>query len=648
MSKDTTAMHIDSTLPFIPTSRVEMEVRGWDELDVLLVSGDAYVDHPSFGVPLLARTLEAKGWRVGIIAQPDWRNPATFQVMGRPRLCVAISSGAMDSMVNHYTAAKKVRNDDAYTPGGVAGARPDRALIAYTAAVKGAFKNFPDVADEREAGGVPVIIGGIEASLRRLAHYDYWSDKVRRSILVDSKADLLVYGMAEKSLEQVVSLLDSGRRIEAITRVDGTAWLSSVPVTGEQLPSFAALEHDKTAYAAAFAQAERAGQKRLVQEHAGRYLVVNPPTAPMSAADLDAVYALPFTRRPHPTYREVIPAFTQIRWSVTSHRGCQGGCAFCAISAHQGRQVQSRSPESIVAEVKHIARDTAFGGTITDVGGPTANMYATTVFDSARCQRCQRDSCLYPAICTNLNPDDTSAAELLRTLRQIAGVKHVYVASGIRFDLLARQPKYRHELLHHHIGGLLKVAPEALSAQLLKHMRKPAPELFESFLHQFYATQRQLDRRCSVVPYLMAGHPGSTLDDMLNTALVLRRHGLEVEQVQEFTPTPGTLATCVYYTGIDPFSEAKVAVSRDPQERRLQKALLLAHQPQQYKLVRSALRQLGREDLFDQITNRTPKQKTNRPADNAAKRTPPNGRAPVAPKSGQKRKKGGREKRGER
>lgn len=633
-----------ATLPFIPTSRTEMDARGWDELDVLFVSGDAYVDHPSFGVPLLARALEAKGWRVGIIAQPDWRNPAAFQVMGRPRLCVAISSGAMDSMVNHYTAAKKVRNDDAYTPGGRAGARPDRALIAYTAAVKGAFKGMRGSAGGGEPESVPVIIGGIEASLRRLAHYDYWSNKVRRSILVDSKADLLVYGMAEKSLAQVVSLLDSGRRIEAITRVEGTAWLSSVPVTGKQLPAFADLEHDKAVYAAAFALAERAGQKRLVQEHAGRYLVVNPPAAPMSAAELDAVYALPFTRRQHPAYSEPIPAFAQIRWSVTSHRGCQGGCAFCAISAHQGRRVQSRSPASIVAEVRDIVRDDAFGGTITDVGGPTANMYATTVIDPLRCKKCQRDSCLHPAICTNLNTDDAAAAELLRTLRRIAGVKHLYVASGIRFDLLARQPEYRNELLNHHVGGLLKVAPEALSAPLLRHMRKPAPELFEDFLRQFYATQRQHGRRCSVVPYLMAGHPGSTLEDMFNTALMLRRHGLQVEQVQEFTPTPGTFATCVYYTGIDPFSGVRVEVRRDPQERRLQKALLLAHQPQQYKLVRSALRQLGHEDLLDQITNRSAGRDTSRPA----KRTIQSKRAPVDSKCGLKQKKKGSEKRGRR
>jgi len=575
---------------FIPTCRADMQARGWDELDVLFISGDAYVDHPSFGVPLLARLLEAKGWRVGIIAQPDWRNPEAFRVMGSPRLCVAVSSGAMDSMVNHYTAAKKVRNDDAYTPGGRAGARPNRALIAYTAAVKGALK------------GVPVVIGGIEASLRRLAHYDYWSNKVRRSILVDSKADLLVYGMGEKALLEVVTQLDSGRRIEALTRVPGTAWLSPVPVSGEQLPPFAALEHDRAAYAAAFARVEHNRRKRLVQEHAGRWVVVNPPAAALKQQELDDIYALAFTRRPHPRYTETIPAFEQIRWSVTSHRGCQGGCAFCAISAHQGRLVQSRTPESVLAEVEHIAEDPEFGGTITDVGGPTANMYATSVRDPARCRECGRESCLYPRICANLDLDDTRAVELLRGVRRIERVKHVYVASGIRFDLLQHQPAYRRELLRHHVGGLLKVAPEALSAGLLRHMRKPAPELFENFLRHFYATQRELGRRCSVVPYLMAGHPGSTLEDMLNTALALRRNRLQVDQVQEFTPTPGTLATCMYYTGIDPLRDEKVTVCRDPHERRLQKALLLAHQPTQHKLVREALRRLGCEELFGRVT----------------------------------------------
>jgi uncharacterized radical SAM protein YgiQ len=460
---------------------------------------------------------------------------------------------------------------------------------------------------------VPVVIGGIEASLRRLAHYDYWSNKVRRSILVDSKADLLVYGMGEKALLEVVTQLDSGRRIEALTRVPGTAWLSPVPVSGEQLPPFAALEHDRAAYAAAFAQVEHNRRKRLVQEHAGRWVVVNPPAAVLKQQELDDIYALAFTRRPHPRYTETIPAFEQIRWSVTSHRGCQGGCAFCAISAHQGRLVQSRTPESVLAEVEHMAEDPEFGGTITDVGGPTANMYATSVRDPARCRECGRESCLYPRICANLDLDDTRAVELLRGVRRIERVKHVYVASGIRFDLLQHQPAYRRELLRHHVGGLLKVAPEALSAGLLRHMRKPAPELFEDFLRHFYATQRELGRRCSVVPYLMAGHPGSTLEDMLNTALTLRRNRLQVDQVQEFTPTPGTLATCMYYTGIDPLRDEKVAVCRDPHERRLQKALLLAHQPAQHKLVREALRRLGREDLFARVCGLESKGKPSKP-----------------------------------
>ena len=601
---------------FIPTNTHEMQARGWDELDVLFVSGDAYIDHPAFGVPLLARLLESKGWRVGIIAQPDWRDPGAFQVMGRPRLCVAISSGAMDSMVNHYTAAKKVRNDDAYTPGGRAGARPDRALIAYTAAVKGVFK------------GVPVLIGGIEASLRRLAHYDYWNDRVRRSVLVDAKADLLLYGMAEKSLVEVVTLLDAGKRIEAITRVAGSAWISPVALSGVQLPEFSAVEQDRNMYASAFAQAAQAHDKRLVQKHGQRYVVVNQEPAPLSAGELDALYALPFTRLPHPGYTEAIPAFQQIRWSVTSHRGCQGGCAFCAISAHQGRMIQSRSLESVVDEVRRMAASPAFRGTVSDVGGPTANMYGTRVVDATRCRRCRRDSCLYPQLCSNLDPDDTLAAQLLRAVRRVDGVKHVYVASGVRYDLLRLQPDYCRELFTHHIGGLLKVAPESLSSELLRHMRKPGPELFEEFLARFYASQRQQGRRCAVVPYLMAGHPGSTLGDMLKTALMLRRHGLEVEQVQEFTPTPGTLATCMYHTGIDPFRNTRVVSVKDPYQRRLQKALLLAHQPQQQKYVREALKLCGREDLFAEVTGTTASRKRkNRPGESVARQQESGGKA---------------------
>ncbi|MDY0189454.1 MAG: YgiQ family radical SAM protein [Desulfuromonas sp.] len=570
---------------FIPTTRAEMNARGWSELDVLFVSGDAYVDHPSFGVPLLARMLEAQGFRVGILAQPDWRDPQAFQVMGRPRLCAAISAGAMDSMVNHYTAARKLRHDDAYTPGGRSGARPNRAVIAYTAAVRAAFK------------GLPVVLGGIEASLRRVAHYDYWSDKVRRSVLLDSKADLLVYGMGEKPLLEIVSRLQQGEVVSQLTNIAGTAWLSSFNPSGVQLPSFEQVQQDKQAYAQAFLALERHKNEQLVQAHGARFVVVNRQAAVLTSAELDQLYALPFTRRPHPGYSEKITAFEQIRWSVTSHRGCQGGCAFCAIARHQGRRVQSRSEESVLAEISRLTKDPQFRGTISDVGGPTANMYGITLVDEKQCVSCLRSSCLHPQICTNLQLQPERGAKLLRSIDNIAGVKHVFVASGVRYDLLEQQPEYVSQLLDHHVGGLLKVAPEALSHELVQIMRKPGPECFARFIDKFRQHNKIGGKRRGMVPYLMAAHPGSTLNDMVDTALFLRKYNLRVEQVQEFTPTPGTLATCMYYTGIDPFSGRGVVSSYSEKERRLQKALLLYHQPQNSAAIREALRLCGREDV---------------------------------------------------
>ncbi|WP_321530629.1 YgiQ family radical SAM protein [uncultured Desulfuromonas sp.] len=574
----------DDLTRFIPTSRAEMEARGWQELDVLFVSGDAYVDHPAFGVPLLARWLESLGYRVGIIAQPDWRRADDFLVMGRPRLCVAISSGAMDSMVNHYTAARKKRRDDAYTPGGQSGARPNRAIIAYTAAVKGALK------------GVPVIIGGIEASLRRLAHYDYWSDQVRRSVLIDSKADLLVYGMGETALATIVRRLDEGEPVSAMSDIRGTAWVTKTSAEDAVcLPDYEEVEQDSAAYAKAFAVSEQMGQKTQTQRHGSRCVVVNPPAAPLEEAPLDALYALPFTRRPHFSYTQSIPAFEQIRWSVTSHRGCQGGCAFCAIARHQGRRVQSRSQSSVVDEVRQLSHEDDFRGTISDVGGPTANMYGITVENSDLCGPCQRTSCLFPNICRNLQVRNGRAARLLRRVREIKGVKHVFVASGVRYDLLEQQSDYLNTLLEHHVGGLLKVAPEALSDPLLKVMRKPAAHAFGRFVEAFRADNRRRGKRRGIVPYLMAGHPGSTLNDMVDTALFLKRYHLRVEQVQEFTPTPGTLATCMYHTGIDPFTGHAVEVCRSEKQRRWQKALLLYHLPASRKAVLEALQACGRE-----------------------------------------------------
>jgi uncharacterized radical SAM protein YgiQ len=571
-----------------------MEARGWTELDVLFVSGDAYVDHPAFGVPLLARWLEAEGFRVGILAQPDWRDPEALRVLGRPRLFAAVSAGAMDSMVNHYTAAKRLRSDDAYTPGGRAGARPNRATVAYTAALKGAFK------------GLPVVVGGIEASLRRLAHYDYWDDAVRRSLLVDSKADLLVYGMGEAPLLEVARRVAAGEPLTALRDVRGTAWMAAEPPPDAlQLPAFEATAADPGAYNEAFrlaaAETNPYCARSLAQRHGERWVVVNPPAYPLAEHELDRVYALPFTRLPHPAYREPIPAYEQIRFSVTTHRGCFGGCAFCAIGQHQGKFVQSRSESSVLAEVDRLTRHPQFRGTVTDVGGPTANMYGLACGDAAARSACRRPGCLHPRPCRHLVANDGRAVRLLRRLRNHAGVRHVHVASGVRYDLLEHQQEYFEELLAHHVGGLLKVAPESTSEPVTRVMRKPPPPLFEAFLQRFWAESRRLGRRLGVVPYFISGHPGCKLEDMVEVALFLKRHRLRVEQVQEFTPTPGTLATCLYHTGRDPWTGEAVHVPRTPRERRLQKALLLWHLPECRDEVRAALAACGREGLAREL-----------------------------------------------
>ncbi|MCM2263885.1 MAG: YgiQ family radical SAM protein [Desulfuromonadales bacterium] len=580
--------------PFLPTNRAEMLARGWEELDVLFISGDAYVDHPAFGTPLLARLLEAEGYRVGILAQPDWRNPEALRAMGRPRLCAAIAAGAMDSMVNRYTAAKKVRNDDAYTPGGRAGARPDRATIAYTAAIKGAFK------------GLPTLIGGIEASLRRLAHYDYWDDRVRRSVLVDSKADLLLFGMAENALLEVARRLADGETIGDIDDVRGTAILArEAPAGAVVLPPFEAVAADHAAYNTAFRLAALEtspfNARQLAQQHGERWVVVNPPALPLSEAELDRIYALPFRKLPHPSYTELIPAYAQIKFSVTGHRGCFGGCAFCAITHHQGKTIQSRSPDSIRAEVDQLTRHPEFRGTVSDLGGPTANMYGLGCGDPTAQAACRRPSCLYPEICPRLVTADRRAVRLLRDLRAHPAVKHLFVASGVRFDLLKHQPDYFADLLEHHVGGLLKVAPETVSPAVARVMRKPGPKLFEQFLDAFREQNRTLGRRQAVIPYFISGHPGCTLADMIEVALFLKRHNLRVEQVQEFTPTPGSLATCIWHTGRDPFNGEEVYVPRSAKERRLQKALLLWHLPESRDDVRVALKLAGREALVAEL-----------------------------------------------
>lgn len=571
-----------------------MEIRGWAELDVLFVSGDAYIDHPAFGTPLLARLLEAEGYRVGILAQPDWKDPAAFQIMGRPRLFAAISAGAMDSMVNHYTAAKKIRRDDAYTPGNVAGKRPNRAVIAYTAAVKGAFK------------GLPTVVGGIEASLRRLAHYDYWADKVRRSVLVDSKADLLLYGMAENALLELAQRLAAGEKIGAIKEVRGTAVLGNHEPDGAvKLPSFEQVSEDTDAYNLMFKLASEQQNpwsgKPLVQAHGTRMLVINPPALPLSETELDRIYSLPFTRQPHPSYAEKIPAFEQIRNSITSHRGCFGGCAFCAITHHQGKTIQSRSEQSILQEIGRLSAEKNFRGTLSDVGGPTANMYGLGCSNQAAEKVCRRESCLYPHPCKNLRTEERRAVRLLGKIRRREKVKHVFVASGIRYDLLQFQPQYFDDLLQYHVGGLLKIAPESTADRVTDVMRKPGAALFTDFLDRFRQRSQQLGLRQSVVPYLISGHPGCDLSDMVEVALYLKRHQLQVEQVQDFTPTPGSLSTCSYHTGKDPLTGQTLHIPRTTKEKRLQKALLLYQKPESKTDILEALRLCGREDIAGEL-----------------------------------------------
>lgn len=598
-------------MPFIATTKEEVMGRGWSELDVIFVSGDAYIDHPAFGVPLLARWLEKHGFRVGIIAQPDWRSKDAFMSLGRPRLCFAVSAGAMDSMVAHYTPARKLRHDDAYTPGNRHGARPNRATIIYTSRLKEAYRD------------VPVIIGGIEASLRRFAHYDFWEDKVRRSIIFDAKADLLIYGMAERPLLEVIERLSAGEQIQQIRTVRGTCRVAgkgewpdvfSYPVeaagNGEQghvleIPSHEDVAADTTLFAEAFRLVSReqnpCSARTIVQRHGDRLLISTPPALPLSEAEMDAIYALPFEKAPHPSYQELIPAWEQIKTSITSHRGCFGGCAFCAIALHQGRTIQSRSEDSIVAEVRELADKSWFRGSISDVGGPTANMYGLSCGNAEANRKCRRASCLFPAICKHLDSNDRRAVGVLRKVCAVEGVKHVAVSSGVRYDLLERQTAYFRELVGHHVSGLLKLAPEHFADHVTALMRKPGRKAFDSFLRRFREESDRIGKRQQIVPYLISGHPGCTLSDMLELALALKTLGFRVEQVQDFTPTPGSLSTCMYHTGIDPDSGKTVYVPRSDREKGLQKALLLWHQPGERNKVLEALRELGKEDLAEEL-----------------------------------------------
>jgi len=574
----------------------EVAARGWDAVDVVFVTGDAYVDHPSFAMALLGRVLEAEGFRVAILSQPDWHSCDAWKTFGRPRLCFAVSAGNMDSMLNHYTAARKVRNDDAFSPGGQIGRRPDRATLAYCQRAREAYK------------GVPVIAGGVEASLRRLAHYDYWSDKVRRAIILDAKADLIVYGMGETPLVQIVRRLDGGQSIREIRDVRGTVYrlgASETPPNDDTLtlPSHEEVATDPQAFArmtrTIYHESNPHNARRLVQYCDREAVVVNPPTLPLSQPQIDRIYGLPFTRCPHPSYgTQKIPAFEVVKDSIQIMRGCFGGCAFCSLSAHQGRIIQSRSHESVLAEIRQIVAQPGSTGVISDLGGPTANMYMMNCDRPEVGDKCRRTSCLYPNVCKQLRTDHGPLIELMKAARQVKGVKRVLVASGVRMDLARRSTAYIAHLARHHTGGLLKVAPEHCAEEVLQRMCKSPIDDFESFGRKFREASAAAGKQQYLVPYFMAGHPGCDLDAMIDLALYLKRTGYRPDKVQDFIPAPMDLATCMYHTGIDPLSDEPVYVPKGARERRLQRALLQYWKAENYDDVYRALEQAGRLDLI--------------------------------------------------
>ena len=578
----------------LPMSADEMRRRGRDGVDVVFVTGDAYVDHPSFAMAILGRVLEAAGYHVGIVSQPDWQNCAAWKTFGRPRLFFAISAGNMDSMINHYTANRKVRNDDAYSPGGRIGMRPDRATLAYCQRAREAYK------------GVPVIAGGVEASLRRLAHYDYWSDKVRRSILLDCKADLLVFGMGEEGIVEIARRLDTGETVEELRDMRGVAYVlgakSTPPDDALELPSFERVRDDKLAFAEATRKIHNEtnpfNARRFVQWHDRQAVVCNPPALPISAEAMDAIYALPYTRKPHPGYTEPIPAHEMIKDSITIMRGCFGGCTFCSITTHQGRIIQSRSKASILGEVHRMAADPEFKGTVSDMGGPTANMY------EMRCTRpeveaiCRRQSCVHPTICKLLGTSHDPLIEVMKEARETPGINRVLVASGIRMDLARRSPRYMRDLTRHHVGGHLKVAPEHTDPTVLARMRKPSTDDFEKFGEAFLSESKRAGKKQYLVPYFIASHPGSDLHAMIDLAVFLKRNGYRPDQVQDFIPAPFDVATAMYHTGIDPFTRKPVFIAKHLRDRKLQRALMQFFKPENYIDVRKALLQAGRSDLI--------------------------------------------------
>ncbi|WP_425073392.1 YgiQ family radical SAM protein [Sagittula sp. S175] len=607
--------------PFLPMSQAEMSALGWEACDIILVTGDAYVDHPSFGMAIIGRLLEAQGYRVGIISQPDWTSVEPFRALGRPRLFFGVTGGNLDSMVNRYTSDRKLRHDDAYTAGGEGGKRPDRCTIVYTQRCREAFKD------------VPVVLGGIEASLRRIAHYDYWSDKVRRSILADAKADLLLYGNAERAVVEVANRLAAGETARDLDDIRGVALFRAVPdgvtelpaddldsadeaasrAPGDtviRLPSFEQVTTDKDAYARAsrvlHREANPGNARALVQRHGDRDLWLNPPPIPLSTEEMDAVYDLPYARAPHPSYGDAkIPAWDMIKTSVTIMRGCFGGCTFCSITEHEGRKIQSRSEASILREIEMIRDKTpGFKGVISDVGGPTANMYRMACKDPKIEAACRLPSCVFPQICPNLNTSHDDLIRLYRKVREVDGIKKVMVASGVRYDLAVESPEYVEELVTHHVGGYLKIAPEHTERGPLDVMMKPGIGTYDSFKEMFDAAAKKAGKEYYLIPYFIAAHPGTTDEDMLNLALWLKKNRYRADQVQTFLPSPMATATAMYHTGVNTLKGVRrgateqVETVRGGRQRRLHKAFLRYHDPDNWPLLREALKSMGRADLI--------------------------------------------------
>ena len=583
---------------FLPICKKDMEERGWEQLDFVYISGDAYVDHPSFGPAVITRLLEDYGYKVGIIAQPDWKDKNSITVLGEPRLAFLVSAGNMDSMVNHYSVSKRRRSTDAYTPGGVMGKRPDYAVTVYGNLIRQVYKK------------TPIILGGIEASLRRLAHYDYWSNKLKRSVLLDSGADIISYGMGEHSIIEIAEALDSGLSIQDITYIPGTVCkVKSLDSVYEPtiLPSYEQLKEDKLNYARSFyvqyCNTDPFSGKCLVEPYSDHlYVVQNPPAKPLSQDEMDLVYGLPYMRTYHPSYEKLggVPAIQEIQFSLTSCRGCYGGCSFCALTFHQGRIVQVRSHESILREAKEITEKSNFKGYIHDVGGPTGNFRGPACKKQMTQGVCQNKQCLFPKVCPNVKADHSDYVALLRKLKKLPGVKKVFVRSGIRFDYVMADADdtFLKELCKDHISGQLRVAPEHVSDAVLQAMGKPENAVYEKFLKRYERVNKLTGKKQYVVPYLMSSHPGSTLKEAVELAEYIRDLGYMPEQVQDFYPTPATISTCMYYTGVDPRTGKKIYVPKSPHEKAMQRALIQYRDPKNYDLVKEALLKAGRKDLI--------------------------------------------------